>query len=161
MTFLNITPWKRSCFPPSFIYFFSFRTVSAREQRESASLTVTLWLAFSIAPAIMYVLALMSLARKGFWFFGFLGFFVGGGGGWLVLAAPWHMELWVQGSDPSYSRELSYSCSDAGSLTHCAGVGIEPTSQHPQDPANPVAPQWELLCFLKWQVLKGKDVQHY
>ena len=32
-------------------------------------------------------------------------------------------------------------------LTHCAGPGIEHMSQGPQDAANPVVPQWELLQF--------------
>ena len=52
------------------------------------------------------------------------------------LVAPWYTELPGQGSDLSSSH--------AGSLTHCAGLGIEPTSQHPQDTANPFSPQREL-----------------
>ena len=60
------------------------------------------------------------------------------------LAAPWHMEFLGQGSDLSHSCDLSCSCSNAGSLTHCARPGIEPRSQHSQDAANPSAPQWEL-----------------
>ena len=39
--------------------------------------------------------------------------------------APWHMEFPGQGSDPSLSRDLSRSCSHTGSLTHCAGLGME------------------------------------
>jgi len=31
------------------------------------------------------------------------------------------------------------------SLTPCAGIGMEPASQHSQDAADPVVPQWELL----------------
>ena len=31
------------------------------------------------------------------------------------------------------SCHLSCSCSNAGSLTHCAGLGIEPASQHSRD----------------------------
>ena len=38
-------------------------------------------------------------------------------------AVPWHTESPAQGSDPSHS------CSNAGSLTHCAGLGIKPASQ--------------------------------
>ena len=49
------------------------------------------------------------------------------------------MELLGQGLD------LSCSCSNAGSLTHCAELGIEPTSQSSQDAADPIAPQQELL----------------
>lgn len=42
------------------------------------------------------------------------------------LAALWHMELPRQGLDLSHSRDLSGSCGNARSLTHCAGPGIEP-----------------------------------
>ena len=34
-----------------------------------------------------------------------------------------------------------------GSLTHCAGPGIKPVSQHSQDDANSVTPQWEHQSF--------------
>lgn len=30
-----------------------------------------------------------------------------------------------QGSNPSWSHDLPYRCSNAGSLTHCAGLGLE------------------------------------
>ena len=46
------------------------------------------------------------------------------------LAAPQHMELPVQGSDPSQSHHLSHSCGNAGSLTHYARPGIEPVFQY-------------------------------
>ena len=36
------------------------------------------------------------------------------------LAIPWHMELPGQGSDLSHSCNLLCSCSNDGSLTHCA-----------------------------------------
>ena len=39
------------------------------------------------------------------------------------LAAPQHMEFSDQGSGWSCSCDLSHSCSSAGSLTHCAGLG--------------------------------------
>ena len=39
------------------------------------------------------------------------------------LATPWHMEFPCQLSDPNLSLHLSYSCSNAGSLTHCAVRG--------------------------------------
>ena len=49
------------------------------------------------------------------------------------LAALWHMEF------------PGCLCSSARSLTHCAGSGIEPASQHSRDDADPDAPQRELL----------------
>ena len=48
------------------------------------------------------------------------------------------MEFLGQGSD------LSRSCSNARSLTHCAGLGIEPASWHCRDAANPIVPRWKL-----------------
>ena len=54
------------------------------------------------------------------------------------------MEFPGQGSDPSSSFDLSCSCDNTGSLTHCPGPGIEPGSQCSQDATNPIAPQWEL-----------------
>ena len=50
------------------------------------------------------------------------------------LASPWHMEFLGQGSDLSCSCDLSCRCSNASSLTHYARLGIEPASQHSQDP---------------------------
>ena len=44
--------------------------------------------------------------------------------------------------------DLSHSCSNARTLTHCAEQGTEPSSQHSQDAANPVAPQQELQCWI-------------
>ena len=49
-----------------------------------------------------------------------------------------------QGSDPSCSHDLSHSFGNVGSLIHCAGLGIEPATQHSQDATNPAAPQQEL-----------------
>ena len=46
----------------------------------------------------------------------------------LFLVIWQHMEFPGQGSDPSRSCDLSYTCSNAGSLTHCARPRIEPTS---------------------------------
>ena len=55
-------------------------------------------------------------------FFCFLRFF------WfLFLAIPWHMEF------PGHGSDLSCSCGNAGSLTHCAGLGIKPASQCSRD----------------------------
>ena len=31
-------------------------------------------------------------------------------------------------------------------FSYCTGLGIEPMSWHCRDAANPIAPQWELLC---------------
>ena len=64
------------------------------------------------------------------------------------LATPWHMDFPGQGSDPSHSFDLCCSCDKARSLTHCAESGIKPASQHSQDAADPIAPQWELLIWL-------------
>ena len=75
-----------------------------------------------------------------FWSFFFFFFF--------FLAAPQRVELPGQGSDLSHSYELCWSCGNAGSLTHCAGPGIEPSSQCSRDTANPIAPQEELLQVL-------------
>ena len=50
----------------------------------------------------------------------------------------------IRGSDPSHSCNLSYSCDNARSSTHCAGLGIEPVSQCSRDTADLIAPQQEL-----------------
>ena len=60
------------------------------------------------------------------------------------MAVPWHMEFPDHGSDPSRSHDLCHSCASPGSLTHCAGPGMEPASQGSQDTTDPVAPQREL-----------------
>ena len=57
---------------------------------------------------------------------------------------PLHVKFLGQGSDLSHSCNLSCSCSNARSLTHCAGQGVRPASQGSQAAADPVAPQWEL-----------------
>ena len=62
----------------------------------------------------------------------------------ILLAAPRHKEFSGQGSDPSCSYDLSRTSGSAGSLTHCARLGIKPTVQHPQYTTNPIAPQLEL-----------------
>ena len=54
------------------------------------------------------------------------------------LASPQPMESQGQRSDPSHSPDPSRGCSNAGSLTHCAGPGIKPASQRSQDAANPI-----------------------
>ena len=66
-----------------------------------------------------------------------------------LLAALLLMVLPGQGSDPRLSHDLSRSGSNTGSLTHCAGQGIEPATQCSQDTAGPFAPQQKLLgCLL-------------
>lgn len=64
------------------------------------------------------------------------------------LAAPQRMELPGQGSHPSHNCKLPQLCGNAGSLTLCAGPGLEPTSQRPQDEADSIAPQRELPCMV-------------
>ena len=58
------------------------------------------------------------------------------------------MEFLGQGSDPSRSHDLSHSCGNAISLTHCARLGSKPASQCSQDSADPIAPKKELLLFI-------------
>ena len=48
------------------------------------------------------------------------------------MAVPQLKEFPGQGSDLSYSCNLSQSCGNVGSLAHCAGPGIEPASQYSQ-----------------------------
>ena len=55
-----------------------------------------------------------------------------------LLATLRHMEFPGQGSDPSFS----FSCGNAGSLTHCAGLGWN---------LCPSAPKWQLI----WLHLNG------
>ena len=50
------------------------------------------------------------------------------------------MECPGQRSDPSHGCDLSHSCGNTISLTHCTGPGIEPVSQ---DATDPFAPQQE------------------
>ena len=55
-----------------------------------------------------------------------------------------------QGLDLSHICDLHCSCGTAGSLTHCAELGIEPVTHCSRNTANPNAPQWELvLCIFK------------
>ena len=63
----------------------------------------------------------------------------------VFLATPQHMALLGQGSDASHSCDPCHSRVKAGSLTHCAGPGIELASQGSRDTTNPVVPQGELL----------------
>ena len=50
------------------------------------------------------------------------------------------MEFLDQESDPKFSQNLSSSCSNTGSLTHYARLGIEPASHHSYDAAYIVVP---------------------
>lgn len=69
------------------------------------------------------------------------------------LAAPWHKEFPGQGTDLSHSFNLSHSCRNAESLIHCAGLEIEPVTQHSQEAADPVAPQWGLQGYFLTNIL--------
>ena len=60
------------------------------------------------------------------------------------FGCPWHMEFLGQKSDLSHSCNPSLSHDDAASLTHSAGPGMEPVSQHSQDTTNPIVQQREL-----------------
>ena len=59
------------------------------------------------------------------------------------LAAPWQVEF--------QARDQIWDTGDPGdnarSLTHCAGLGMEPAFQSSQDIAGPVAPLQELLIL--------------
>lgn len=48
------------------------------------------------------------------------------------------------GVDPSQSYELYHSYGNAGCLTHCAGLGIEPAPQSSTDATDVVASQQDL-----------------
>ena len=54
-------------------------------------------------------------------------------------------EFLGQGSDQSHSFDLCHS--NAGSLTHCAGLEIEPVSQRSRDATNSVAPRQEQILI--------------
>ena len=58
------------------------------------------------------------------------------------------MDFPGQRSDLSCSCDLCQSCGNAGSSTHCAGLGIEPASQLSQDATDPIAPELELQQIL-------------
>ena len=62
-----------------------------------------------------------------------------------VFAFLQHMDFLGLGSDPSHSHDLSWNCNNTTSLTHCAGPGIKPVTQHSQDATDSIAPQQELL----------------
>ena len=57
------------------------------------------------------------------------------------------MELLGQGLDLSHDCDLSCSCSNTGSLTHCVGLEIDPASQPSQGTTNLLVPQRELCHF--------------
>ena len=80
------------------------------------------------------------------------------------LAALQHMELPGQGSDPCCSHGLCRS--NTGSLTHCAGLGIDPATQWSRDAADPTAPQQELLSsslkpWCDWSIWTKSWHQHH
>ena len=54
------------------------------------------------------------------------------------------MEFPGQGSDLSCSQDFSRNYGNAGSLTHCAGPGIQPATQNSQNATDPIESQQEL-----------------
>ena len=77
-----------------------------------------------------------------------------------------HMEFLGQGSDPNQGLNLSHSCGNASSLTHCARLGTKPASQPPRC-LQSLVPQGKLppLFFLAapWHVElpgQGSDPGH-
>ena len=68
------------------------------------------------------------------------------------------MEFPGQGSDLSCSCDLSRSCGNARSLTHCASPGIEPVSQCSPDAADLTELQLELRSQSFYQVTKGMEL---
>ena len=63
----------------------------------------------------------------------------------------WHTELLGQGSDLSHIVTYAEVRATRNPLTHCAGPGIDPTSWHCRDAADPIAPRgnsWPLSCPL-------------
>ena len=67
----------------------------------------------------------------------------------LFMASPQHLELPGQGSDPSRSWNLHHRGGNAGSLTHCAGLGTEPSSLCCKHAADPVVLQGGRLRILE------------
>ena len=73
-----------------------------------------------------------------------------------------HMKFLGLGSGPNCSCNLNGSCSNPGSLIHCARPGIEPTSQHSQDAAGShcaTAGTLEVL-FLEEKALRMLKIQN-
>ena len=95
-----------------------------------------LWLFLLCGYAIHWHIGLYLYYILAFFFFFFF------------LATLQHMEFPGQGSDPSHCFVLCHSYSNAGSLTHCAGPGINPCLSAPEMAADPIAPQWELLMVV-------------
>ena len=62
------------------------------------------------------------------------------------------LELLGQRSDPSRSLHQSCSWGNNGSLTHCAGQGIEPAFQQSQDTTSPIVPQQKLLFKIFFKI---------
>ena len=79
-----------------------------------------------------------------------------GGFFWPTLG---HTVFLGRGSDPRHSFDLSHSCDNAGSLTHCAGPGIEPASQRSQETSVGVVGVGEGrgLC-LGYLEVRGRDL---
>ena len=76
--------------------------------------------------------------------------------GWWLWGSPYNVSFFLSfffffwppcstWSSGHQNCKLSCTCGSARSLTHCAGLGTEPVSQHSQDTADPTVPQQELL----------------
>ena len=75
------------------------------------------------------------------------------------LPSLWNMEFPGQGSDLSHNGRPKLQLRNPGSLTHCARLRMEATTQRSQDTADPVAPQREpLVHFILYQGVS--DIQY-
>lgn len=85
-------------------------------------------------------------------FYTFVGFFL------TTPCSTWKFRS--QGLNLRCSCSLCLSCSNAGSLGHCAQPGFEWASQHSQDTADPLVPQWNCNpTLLKKENLKQNSKQ--
>ena len=96
----------------------------------------------------MYILKDSCVSVLVFGFCGFCGGFV---------ATPQHIEFLGQGLDPSHSQrhrhDLSHSCGNAGSPTHCARPGIKLCVSTPKTPLTPLPHSRNSLhCFIKYSI---------
>ena len=64
------------------------------------------------------------------------------------------MEFSDQGSDPRCKLTHATAMATPDPITHRAGLGIEPVSWCCSEPANPIAPQQELLKLLSLRVTR-------
>ena len=69
------------------------------------------------------------------------------------------MDFLGPGLDPSSRCDLSHSCGNTGSLTHCASQGCNLCPRAPKEAADHIAPQWELLSYLQMRKLQVREVK--